>query len=270
MNELLSFFSANTAVVIAWTEALIVALLAVIVFVGTRNTSPHIFSFAVLATSFWIFVMGIDLGITQTESSCVLSLLDFIPRLTYYTGSVIIMLLYYFMVTFPDGERIPWIEKSILITSLITLPLYFLTDLIVGGGTTEWIENTNIIGAEIWSWTTGPLNIAYTLFFNSIFLLGIAKLLKKAMFTTDLKIREQSLVTFWALFVGIVVPSLVNILLPMIGIYSYNWVGTITHIIWVTMISYSIIKHNNMSVRIVATEVLIVAAIFLLFISIFL
>ncbi|MCK5027288.1 MAG: hypothetical protein KAS07_02635 [Candidatus Pacebacteria bacterium] len=83
------------------------------------------------------------------------------------------------------------------------------------------------------------------------------------------KERSQNFYMFLAMMIAIIPTSFLNIILPDFGYYTFDWVGTLTSIPWVSVLAYSIIKHNQMSVRVVLTELLVLTAILIFFISIF-
>lgn len=68
---------------------------------------------------------------------------------------------------------------------------------------------------------------------------------------------------------GILPPALLDVYLPAFGIYGISWSGPVLSALWICIIGYSIIRHRQMNVRAVATEVLAIAMAMLFFINIF-
>ncbi len=74
---------------------------------------------------------------------------------------------------------------------------------------------------------------------------------------------------FFGLLLGIIPPTLANIILPTLGYYEFNWIGPITSAIWILIIGYSVVRYRQMNVRTVITEVLAIAITSIFFINIF-
>ena len=272
MLAIFNYFQFNLSTILTWVAAFFVLSTALVIFVGSKKRSSRIFALASLITTLWIFFMGLDTSIPNDPniSQTALNFLNLIPRITYFLGSIIAMMFFYFCLIFTKGENVfRWIPWIIIYVVIITFPIYFFTDLLIVGES-EWLTNDNLVNAEIWKYKIGILNISYNLFFNSFFVAGIYLIHKKMKEVANKDREIQLRLMFWTIVIGFIPPSIVSILFPFFGIYDYIWIGNLTPIIWTSAIAYSIIKHNQMNVRVVFTEILILAALFLLFLSLFL
>ena len=265
------FFQLNLATILSWVVAFIVLSTTLVIFVGSKKRSSRIFAFSSFIATLWIFLMGVDISIPNSPNvpQTVLDFLDFLPRLTYFLGSIIALMFFYFCLLFTKGEdAFKWMSWAIMWIIIITFPIYFFTDLLIVGES-EWVTNNNIVNAEIWKWKTGILDAPFNIFFNSFFAAGVYLIYKKMREVTDRKRKLQFRLMFWSFIIGFIPPSIVSILLPSLEIYDYIWIGNLAPIIWTSAVAYSIVKYDQMNVRVVFTEILVLAALFLLFLSIF-
>lgn len=72
-----------------------------------------------------------------------------------------------------------------------------------------------------------------------------------------------------AVIVGLIPPTISHLILPLFGYFELNWFGPMSGILWVTIMTYSIIRYDQMNVRAVVTEVLAIAMSAIFFINIF-
>ena len=81
--------------------------------------------------------------------------------------------------------------------------------------------------------------------------------------------RKNLFAMFLVFTIGFIPSTLGSVVLPnYFGIHQFHWMGGLTHVVWVSIVAYSIVKYNQMNVRYVITELLILATMELLFLSI--
>jgi signal transduction histidine kinase len=130
------------------------------------------------------------------------------------------------------------------------------------------IDIYKIDGISVWAWNFGKLHLLFDISFCLLWIIALFKLFKVYKSETGkLKLNLKNM--FLALFLGIIPPSLANIILPTFGNYSLNWFGPITSFIWISIVAYSIIKYRQMNVRTVIAEVLALGMTVIFFINIF-
>ena len=270
MTEFLIIFDVNTATILVWLTSFIMVSLAMVIFTGSKERSARVFAFASVVAAIWTFLMGLDISIPGNIelTKNISGFLDDLPRLTYFMGSITAMLFFYFCLLFTSDKEHRWGLWVIPTFAGLTLPLYFFTDLIIVGHT-HWLKVEPFTGAQIWSWQTGSLDLLYIALFNGLFAGGVYLIYRKMRKTQPSVEKTRLRVMFWVIILGFVPPSIVAIILPAIGVYDYGWLGTVSSLIWMFGVSYSIMKHHQMNVRVVFIEILVLAALFLLFINIF-
>ena len=100
------------------------------------------------------------------------------------------------------------------------------------------------------------LHIAYALYIAGVFAAGYVVLTWKYLHSKG-ELRTQILY----ILLGTIVPSLVsmftNLLMPLVGLFNWNWVGQISVVLKTTLITYGILRHRIFDIRVIATEVLI-------------
>lgn len=268
MNEL---FVGNYASYLTFFVAFLELCFAIILLLGGKNISARYLTRISIATALWTALLGLHVAypVTASESALSIQYLDTIPRLMHALGLVIGVLFLHFAVVFPENKKVP--GSFSLTTSVIVLFFtcgLFFTNLILGGNA-KLVGEIPILGGHMWLWGLGPYIIIYDIVFMSFFIGGIALLAFKRTHLKKGSDRTQVGRMIPPLLIGISFPGIVSIILPFFGIYSFNWMAGIGQIVWVAAIGYAVVRHDQMKVRYVTTELLIIAALGLLFASIF-
>lgn len=74
----------------------------------------------------------------------------------------------------------------------------------------------------------------------------------------------------WTIIIGLTPPAFGSIIRPFVfHECRFNCVGGVTHVFWISLIAYSIMKHSQMNVRVALAEILILTCTLLLFVNIF-
>ncbi len=237
------------------TAILIISLDAVIL-IGSRNLSSSVFAGFSFLTGLWVA--------SQTFFVTTLSqdLSNDLIRIQYMLGIVIAIGFYHFSVIYPNDNKPP--RTSIYVSTLAIVIfgyLYFATNLLLVG-------SNYIGGIGAWGWTFGPWHWLFEISFCGLWIIALKNLFftyKKSSGNQRANLKTM----FWALFLGIIPPTVCNIILPSIEYYSLNWLGPICSSIWIFIIAYSIIKYRQMNVRAVVAEVLAIGMTVIFFINIF-
>ncbi len=237
------------------TAILIISLDAVIL-IGSRNLSSSVFAGFSFLTGLWVA--------SQTFFVTTLSqdLSNDLIRIQYMLGIVIAIGFYHFSVIYPNDNKPP--RTSIYVSTLAIVIfgyLYFATNLLLVG-------SNYIGGIGAWGWTFGPWHWLFEIAFCGLWIIALKNLFityKKSVGNQRTNLKTM----FWALFLGIIPPTVCNIILPSIEYYSLNWLGPICSSIWIFIIAYSIIKYRQMNVRAVVAEVLAIGMTVIFFINIF-
>ncbi len=242
--------------IIIWVTSIFIISLDVIIIIGSKNLSSKTFSFITFLTAVWVLSQGFFITFLDKELAFCLI------RFQYVLGIMIAIGFYHFSHIYPYDKKPT--KKSIIISILILICfiyLYFFTKILVS-------NVYSIGGIGRWAWSFGKLHLLFDISFYSLWIFALNKLYKTYKSETG-ELRSNLKNMFWALFLGIIPPTMANILLPSFGEYQYNWIGPITSFIWVFIVAYSIIKYHQMDVRAIMTEVLAIGMMIIFFINIF-
>jgi len=242
--------------IIIWITAVIIASLDLIIILGSRNLSSKTFAFLSFITAIWVVSQGF---FASTDSIAISNVLI---RLQYFLGLIITIGFYHFSIIYPYDTK-PSKKQAILsvVVAIIFGYLYFFSNFLI-------VNTTYIGGIGKWAWEFGSFHWLFEISFCALWIVALSKLYKAYRKSTG-KLRPNLKNMFWALFLGIIPPTAVNIILPLTGYYNLNWFGPISSIIWIFIVAYSIMRYHQMDVRAVITEVLALAMTVIFFINIF-
>lgn len=259
-------FDPNITTFIIWTSTFILFCLAVVIFLGSKKKSSRVFSYMTATTAIWTFMLGLHIAFPVSGNVVVL---DVLPRVMHLTGVVAVLLILYFCILFPEDQKASClIPISMVSFVFLTVPVYLFTDLVVGGEV-EWIKY-DILGGNIWTWELGQCFFVYMFFFFIIPCYGVFLLYRKKRQAKNIIEKKRLNFMIGTFIIGLTPPAFGSIVLPFVfQEYCFNWMGGITHVFWISLVAYSIMKYNQMNVRVVLTEVLVLTGMFVLFMSIF-
>lgn len=261
--------------------AVLIYNLSFIIFLGSKEHSPRAFSFAVLLAATWVLSaafeytfaglpsMGMTFGFNNSD------LTTFFVRLAYFFGTVVPFAVFYFALTYPTNHKPAYLVRIILFFGgFLTVCLYFAKDILFLFGLGDLIpEHTLITKTYIQDgylhWVFGKFDIFFFILFFGVFYSALAVLWQKYMQQTDPKLKKQAWWMFWAMTIGIIPVSILDAITPSFDIFGLYWIGIVSSLGWVLTVGYSIIKENQMNVRTVTNELLVVAMILLMFIGMF-
>ncbi len=250
---------ADTVFIITWLTAIVTGSLVLVIWLGSKNLSSRLFALLALLDAVWI--ASFTLLHAETQS---IEFATFLFRFQFYIGSVIAAVFYFFAMSFPEDKKPrPVALISLILLELLYIPVYFLTDAIV-------IEAIPIGGIQRWGFEMGNFWFLFDVPFFILWSVGLYALFKKFRHATDLRAKVSLKYMLIGLIVGIVPPSLFDIILPEhFGYFNLDWLGPITGIGWVSILSYSIIRYRQMNVKAVTAELFILVMAVLMFLNIF-
>lgn len=237
----------------------VVASLTLVVFLGSKKPESRSFALTTFLVTWWIVSHALFHG-SQNETVAYVFV-----RLNFFLGTVIAMTFFYFATTFYNQKHASWqLAIPLVLTGMIFTVLFF------GPETSHMILSgvESYAGPQGWSWLKGPMWYFFDIFFIGFWMAGMT-MLSLRYFKSEGEERTRNLFMVVSMFVAVAPPLFMNILLPDFGYYALDWVGTLTSLGWVSVLGYSIIKHNQMNVKVVSAEILIITAALLLFFSIF-
>jgi signal transduction histidine kinase len=212
---------------------------------GRSQAGNRAFFFFAVSVAIWSITM-VYFRSLKLESEALIA-----ARVLYLAASLIPLAFLYFAIVFEHREKKSisnwWFYAAIVppvITAVLSLlPNGLIQNVVIGAGE-ETIINFNPV--------LHPWYLAYITAY-ALFVFGIlARRYKLA--TKDSRTR------LFYILVGTSVPWAVslftNLLLPFLGIFTYNWVGQISTFFSTTIITYGIFRHHLFDARVLLAELL--------------
>ncbi|MFH1188320.1 MAG: hypothetical protein V1652_00555, partial [bacterium] len=250
-------FSIGFASMLVWLTAIILASLGIVVLFGNRSLMSRAFANFLLWGSLWLASHGLFHSANEIAAQNLI-------KSNYFFGGALAAAFFYFALVFPEGKKPKWWVIPLLIASQILLGgLYLFTNTIVYGA-------ISIQSLGHWGWYFGSLSILFDFFFYLYWCGGLGLLFRKFWKKEKGSVERIHLkYVLIAMIISISPTSIMNILLPKLGYFSLDWIGAVTVLNFVIVIAYSIIKYNQMDVKAVAAEVLVLVMVIVLFANIF-
>ncbi len=180
----------------------------------------------------------------------------------YVTAAILPQLFFVMTLAFPP---ISWLNKRIL----FFVALECLGIVVVTCWPGLVIRSLELRGTEkILLWN--PFYLIYALHHFMFFALGYGVLAKKYFLASGVQKKQVLYV-----ILGTILPAnlalISNLILPWFGYYSlYTWFGQVCMILIVAFSGYAILKHGLFNIKIIATEILVIASVSTLLIRFFL
>lgn len=243
--------------ILVWLTAILIGSIDIVVFFGSSRRSSRSFALSIMWVTLWIAASGVFISAISYE------LASAALRIMYFLGISISIWFLYFFLSYPDDRKLPALFIYILIIlQLIFLILIFYTNTIV-------FDPFRIESPTRWGWHFGNLFVFYNFAFLGFFIYGIATLYRKFISSHSIETKNNLKFMLWVIVVGLIPPSIFSLILPQFGFYDLEWLGPTSEVIWIPILSYSIIKYRQMDVRAVVTEVLAIGMTVIFFINIF-
>ena len=229
------------------------SILSILVLFGKKDKTNIVYSLFVLFASFWS--IGLAFFILESNLNLALYIADF-----YYIAAAGIPLFFlYFSLVFPYKEF--QVSKSYLFVLALpiiafTIILFIHPDLIIAKIFTEsWGKNVLINQSNY---------LIYTVYFILFTLLSYVNLFRSYFISKTASIRSQLKFIIVGTLIGFIFGMVFDLLLPLLGIYRYIFIGPVFSFSMVFAIAYSITTYRLFNIKIIATE----TATFILWISI--
>jgi hypothetical protein len=261
--------------------AVLVYNLVLMIWLGSREHSARSFAVGIGFIATWVLCAAFAysfVGLKTTETFFAVKNFEIAAlfvRGCYFFGTLIGITMFYFALTYPNNYKPePYVRGIFVFTGFLVAFLYFAKDIAFFFGSNVITEQTIITDVYINSngylgWHFGKGIVFFYLFFFSFWSAALATVWQKYKNQVDTVLRKQTLFMFWAIASGIIPGSMFNSVLPGAGIFGFFWAGLMATFGWVGIIAYSILKQNQMNVKMVTAELLIVGMILLMFIGFF-
>ena len=223
-------------------------------YVNNKRLSTKAFIQMLVVTTIWMISMGL-----ASNNGTVL---DYLGRFQDFISGCISALFLYFCLTFPEDKKVSrWIVVSLLLVELAFIPLFLSGLMEYGSFFTGGIEG--------WGEYKGPLWFLHDIFFDGFFLAGLSILYLKYKHAPAGNEKVNLKLMFWGMTISIIPAALVSVILPEFGYTQLDWLSPILVMADVAVLSYSIVKYRQMSIRAVTAEVLVLILAIVLFVNIF-
>lgn len=172
-------------------------------------------------------------------------------KLAFLFGVLIATTFLFFTFYFPDNRKPYYLKNQLiyttLIISLVTIVLVFSPFLVPEAH----LDTRGGI--------RGELGVGYPFYVATILLFllgGFVQIFKKYRRFTGLA-RYQIKYFFLGSFISFALVVTSNLILPSLGIFEYNLIGTVVPLIQIGFISYSMIQYRLLDIRVVITRSLV-------------
>ena len=213
--------------------------------------SNIIFSLIVFTVVLWATLIVIYRYMVQ------LAIAIFLVRLFFAVAIFMPLLFLFFTFIFPKPKKL-WNKSIMFLISLPVLVVFFitlLTDIIISNLQIN-IGAENIIIFSRWFFI-------YALTVSIYFLWTLTNLFLD-IFKTSGTTRTQLKYLFVGLLSSLIISLTTNLFMPWFGYFGPDWIGQTSTVIWIAFMSYALVKHRLMDIKIITT---ILFSIFVVIIS---
>ncbi len=234
--------------------------LATVTYWGSKKLSSRTFALTMYVVAAYTAIIAVSLFLNNYRLEAIGI------RLTFFLGTIIAILIFVFIKTF-EKEAFPngWLLSLLVLIAGASFYCLFFTDYIAGNP----IALKNMPSGVLWGWQYGQYSLAFFLVNLGIYVAGTIVLIRMFVRNTDKALRGNIILNIVGLLVGVTSGIICNSILPQMGNYDWTWLGPTSGIIWVSIIAYSIFRYNQMRIKIVITEVLVIAMSLAAFVNIF-
>lgn len=162
-------------------------------------------------------------------------------KLLYFSAGFISPMFFMFGMAFPD-KKIPLLPKLLTLGSSIFVGITCLTTDLFISDVTVVQDSENIIHfGTLYFWI---YQFYVPLFFTAFFIIMIKRYINSDVFN-KLQIKYILIGTF----ITSLLAQTTNLTLPSMGNFSLNWMGQVVTVIWISFISYTILKHRLFGIK---------------------
>lgn len=256
-------------IIVIYIAGLSILNLSLVIWLGGRAFTPRVYALTIFFVALWSFTRGAFHSIDPLMENVVLFSTSFTPtdiatllnKLSFILGGIIATSILVFSLAIPNDTF--YKKITVLLLTLFFAHLYMYTD----GG--HFLGSAYYVGGlQGWVWEQGSLLFLYDVYFFTLWFSGLYVLARKAYHYSGIQ-KTRLRFIFWSTFIGLFPISLFTMIAPRFNIFSYDWLSPVLMLIWPVVLSYSIMKHQQMNVRVVSAELLLFILFLLLFVSIF-
>ncbi|MBI4692106.1 MAG: hypothetical protein HY773_01545 [Candidatus Terrybacteria bacterium] len=217
-------------------------IFGLVIYIKNRKSQTNFWFFlVVLSVTFWIFSMFFYRSIEESVVFC--------SRILYLSASFIPIIFLYFSFIFPEEKfHLKMWQKYLLLIPFITIAIIsLLPDALIKGVNIIPDKENEII-------FNNQLHLLYAFYISGYFVLAYINLFRKYLKTVENIIKTQIKYVLLGTLIATIIGVSSNLILPLLSIFTLNWLGQISIIFMIVFIAYAITKHHLMNIRIIATE----------------
>ena len=239
-------------IVILATVVFIVAWLSIISYRKTRDR----IAFSAFAGSIAFWALSLTFFYFAENGP----FLDFWGRLVYISGGFIAFLFLRFALLF-SGKKLQTISSM-----LLALPWAFLAYLYFF---TPFLIKKILLFGLVKGFAYGPWHLLFDLYFGSYFILGFIVLARAFRAEDDRNKKLQFVFIITGTLIGLILSASTNIIMPWFNRFELLWAGPIGVAIWAGILTYGIMRHHLLNIRVIATEIFASIMWIFLFVNVF-
>jgi K+-sensing histidine kinase KdpD len=208
-----------------------------------------VFNIFVFSFALWSFGLGMYYFVKDLQAAL------FWAKFLYFCASLIPPSFLVFSYVFPKFESGKLKSRFYLfIPNILLFVLYFFTPLLLKEIRVEE-------GIKIFVY--GKLRYLWDIQFNGILTFGFIRYFRLFLNSKGLIRENLKYLIAGDLYIYIFAGT-TNVLLPLLGIYKYIWMGPLISIFWIFIISYTIVKYRLMDIRLAISNMAIFVAVYTL------
>ena len=232
--------------------ALFNAVLGVIIWVhGPRAKKTSSYILLISALVLWSATL-IGLRLARSFEASFYSL-----AISYVSGVAIVICFWYFVELFIKRSVQTWRALVVVIGGVLISISSFFSE--------NFIRDITNLGSPDKVLSVGWAHFVFAAYFVLVMADAFVGLIKSYFSTRDSEIKAQILLIFLGTFITTIIGSFFNIFLVQFSNSELVSYGPVATIIMVGFISYAIIRHNLMNIRVIGAEIFTLALVFMLF-----
>lgn len=243
--------------------AFIMVNLALVIYIGSKELPAKVFAYATLVAVGWTISM---VFITSSPEGSYLG--DFLCRFSYTLGFIVALSYSYFCIVFAETRHNFFVKSAYLFLASMFTYILMSTNLFLADS--SWYGETPRLHTQIWGTAKHAVfPFVYDVSFVLVFCVGLTYVYAASKKEREKERKVRLTFMFWSLLVGTIPPTLMSVILPSLGINQFDWLSVMSSVLWMSVVAYSIFKVGQLQVKVVVTELLVLALLFILFIAVF-
>lgn len=230
----------------------IILSLATVVFFEDKRPASRIFSGLAVLYIAWIIV---ELLFHQTVNFHVA---NFLIHYSHYLGGIVASAFFYFTLVFPENKYPNKKIFAVLVLLQIIFLFFYKENLIIG-------NVFPVDGLQGWGWNFGPLRFIFYGTFFGFSTAGLWVLYRKSIKEADTTRKNKLTRLLFIIFMSLLPITLVTVILPVFGIFTYGWIGSFCGLGWMLSLAYFLIKDIPSNTQAISSEIFIFGAAIILF-----